>query len=435
MTAADEGDGIGGDRCEATKSNRAMSRYLTIHAIEVKGIDEGKQVYCEFELQGTRHRTKTFEGVWKKSVSIGKYSRSEDMEIRCKTRSSGSRRTVAETRLSLGEFSREGEYTREVKFGKCQLVLDVHVEKKSSRKKVSSSSRVPRAKSEMVRKEKKVPKPLRLGSDGSVLPSKSKSSKKPNTSRLKPARQPSKRSKSPRAAESSDGPATARRSGDGPQTVELQPLAKADTDEHKLFGVALEKVIERQKSEHPDLEIPLFFHLAGKLIQAQGANLKGIFRIRGKLKDVKALRGMLDAGDMSAMENTEMTNIHTVCALLKAFMRELPVPLLTFQNYDSFLACADCAGDEQLAAMRGLVNSIPDANYHLLKFVIGLMNELSQKPEETQMDAENLAKVITPNLMWKETVEIMDLSLVQDAMKGNLVGKAMIESYEEVFTK
>lgn len=66
-----------------------MSRYLTIHgraaacadafsglgltrraAIEVKGIDEGKQVYCEFELQGTRHRTKTFEGVWKKSVSM-----------------------------------------------------------------------------------------------------------------------------------------------------------------------------------------------------------------------------------------------------------------------------------------------------------------------------------------------------------------------------
>ena len=27
-----------------------------------------------------------------------------------------------------------------------------------------------------------------------------------------------------------------------------------------------------------------------------GANLKGIFRIRGKLKDVKALRGMLDEG-------------------------------------------------------------------------------------------------------------------------------------------
>ena len=85
--------------------------------------------------------------------------------------------------------------------------------------------------------------------------------------------------------------------------------------------------------------------------------------------------------------------------------------------------------------MRELVNSIPDANYHLLKFVIGLMSELSKKPEETQMDAENLAKVITPNLIWKETVEIMDLSLVQDAMKGNLVGKAMIEEYEVVFTK
>mmetsp|Transcript_1673 Transcript_1673/g.5956 ORF Transcript_1673/g.5956 Transcript_1673/m.5956 type:complete len:415 (+) Transcript_1673:336-1580(+) len=414
-----------------------MSRYLTINGIEVKGIDNGKEVYCEFELQGTRHRTKTFEGVWKHTVSIGKYSRSEDMDIRCKTRKSGSRRTVAETRLNLGEFSREGEYTREVQFGKGQLVLAVFVEKKSSsrKKSSSSSSKVHRSRSEMVRKEKS--RPSRLTSDGDV--SAKKKAKKTAAAKVAP-RQAAKRLKTPREPEppAADGPARKRRSTastDGPQTVELQPLAQADTEERKLFGVALEVVMARQRKSHPELEIPLFFHLAGKLIQAQGANLKGIFRIRGKLKDVKALRGKIDAGDMSDLENTEMTNIHTVCALLKAFMRELPVPVLTFEKYDEFLACADGSGDDQVAAMRDLVNSIPDANYHLVKFVIGLMSELSKKPEETQMDAENLAKVITPNLMWKETVEIMDLSLVQDAMKGNLVGKAMIENFDAVFTK
>ena len=98
-----------------------------------------------------------------------------------------------------------------------------------------------------------------------------KTSKDPHTQRRKPIAHP-RRSRLPRG-EAGDAPATSRRSTDGPQTVGLQPLAKADTEEHKLFGVALAKVMERQKRDHAELEIPLFFHLAGKLIQAQGKRL------------------------------------------------------------------------------------------------------------------------------------------------------------------
>ena len=64
-----------------------------------------------------------------------------------------------------------------------------------------------------------------------------------------------------------------------------------------------------------------------------------------------------------------------------------------------------------------------------------LMHELSLFPEETQMTAENLAKIISPNLIWKEVVSIDDMSQVDDALKGVQLANIMIVHYQKIFTK
>jgi Na+/citrate or Na+/malate symporter len=90
---------------------------------------------------------------------------------------------------------------------------------------------------------------------------------------------------------------------------------------------------------------------------------------------------------------------------------------------------------EQAVILKDIVDSIPYYNYMLLKFVMELMNELSLFPEETQMNSENLAKIISPNLIWKEIVNIEDMSLVDDALKGNQLANTMIVHFKEIFTR
>ena len=51
------------------------------------------------------------------------------------------------------------------------------------------------------------------------------------------------------------------------RTVVLQPIGGTQT---KLFGVPLEEVMERQRVTYPDLEVPVFFVTAAKIIKEKG---------------------------------------------------------------------------------------------------------------------------------------------------------------------
>ena len=66
-----------------------------------------------------------------------------------------------------------------------------------------------------------------------------------------------------------------------------------------------------------------------------GTSVKGIFRIRGKIKEVKELKQKIDAGEELAEE--VWMNTHLITTLMKAFLRELPEPILHFENYDAFI--------------------------------------------------------------------------------------------------
>ena len=65
--------------------------------------------------------------------------------------------------------------------------------------------------------------------------------------------------------------------------------------------------------------------------------------------------------------------------------------------------------------------------------LFSILNELSENFEQTQMNAENLAKVISPNLIWKEVLDITDMSVVDDVRKGNVLAEVMITEYQKIF--
>ena len=82
--------------------------------------------------------------------------------------------------------------------------------------------------------------------------------------------------------------------------------------------------------------------------------------------------------------------------------------------------------------MKDLVNTLPKDNYNLLQYLFSLLQQISQNATISQMNAENLAIVIAPNLIWEKELNL-NPSAVQNLVKGNTLTCLMIEHCDEIF--
>lgn len=66
---------------------------------------------------------------------------------------------------------------------------------------------------------------------------------------------------------------------------------------------------------------------------------------------------------------------HTVCSLIKQYLREMPDPLLTFEYVEEFLYVASVEEkSEQLELLLDLINeSIPKENATTLEFIVSFL--------------------------------------------------------------
>ena len=76
-------------------------------------------------------------------------------------------------------------------------------------------------------------------------------------------------------------------------------------------------------------------------VEDHGLKEEGLFRLAGSASEIKTARTMIDEGgrirDLVQWAHN-CKSMHSVAGLLKAYFRELPEPLLTFELYDCFIA-------------------------------------------------------------------------------------------------
>lgn len=148
--------------------------------------------------------------------------------------------------------------------------------------------------------------------------------------------------------------------------------------------------------------------------------------------EVKQLQSHLEAG--LPMGTAPFPSTHNIATIMKKFLRQLPTPVLTFEMNDRFIAVNNLESkDEKIAELRKIVASLPECNRELLHCTLQLVSETSKLSDKNMMNAENLSKVIFPNLLWPKTIDPSDLSQFDDAKKANLVGQFMIEHCNELF--
>uniref|UniRef100_A0A8C6MDY0 Rho GTPase-activating protein 19 n=1 Tax=Nothobranchius furzeri TaxID=105023 RepID=A0A8C6MDY0_NOTFU len=155
-----------------------------------------------------------------------------------------------------------------------------------------------------------------------------------------------------------------------------------------------------------------------QLIEYLSKNLhvEGLFRVPGHSLRQAALREMLNSGTEIDLE---MGDFHPndAATLLKAYLGELPEPLLTHRHYHAHLKIGELTrfnekGDKtnvpdkerQIEAFQLLFMLLPPANRSLLKLLLDLLYHTARNQQTNKMSAINLAKMFAPHIIWPKNV-------------------------------
>lgn len=115
-----------------------------------------------------------------------------------------------------------------------------------------------------------------------------------------------------------------------------------------VFGTDLTTMVQLE----PHHQIPFVVRRCVEEVEARGMLQEGIYRVSGFADEIEALKLALDReGEKTDMSETAYGNVNVIAGTLKLYLRLLPVPLITFQAYPSFMA----AGREFYGAMLHLI--------------------------------------------------------------------------------
>ncbi|XP_023231170.1 rho GTPase-activating protein 44-like [Centruroides sculpturatus] len=161
-----------------------------------------------------------------------------------------------------------------------------------------------------------------------------------------------------------------------------------------VFGQPLEEHLRTL-----DRQIASVIEACVCLLLEIGMDEEGLFRIAGSSSKIKKVKSAFDAGLVNLLD--DIRDPHIVAGVLKSYLRELPEPLFTFQLFNDWLSAAEISdSDTRLQTLWRILNSLPEANFNNLRYLIKFLAKLASNSEINKMSSHNLAIVLSPNLIW-----------------------------------
>ena len=185
--------------------------------------------------------------------------------------------------------------------------------------------------------------------------------------------------------------------------------------EGAVFGCALTTLLERDRRRQPDAAVPLLLERVLAHLEQRCLHEEGLLRVPGHQQKVDQLRRTVDERFYSRPgevdEALRASSANDVAALVKLFLRELPVPLLTRELMDAFHRTDELPADRQVSALNLLCLQLPEANRATLQRLLGFLTALTRQETANKMTLENVAMIMAPNLMWPAQRRQKDISV------------------------
>jgi len=186
-----------------------------------------------------------------------------------------------------------------------------------------------------------------------------------------------------------------------------------------LFGEPLEAVMAQPDEEKvPKVVKQTLGILNGKV------DLEGLFRVSAGVKDLENLKARFDAGEPVDLSQCDP---HLVAGLLKAFLIELPEPLLTFGLYDEFIEAADTPDCKE--RLKATFQKLPPVNKLTAGCLFYFLSRVASCEDQSKMATNNLA-IVFGQILLRPQVESL-VSLLRHSPKITSLLKCLIENYAE----
>lgn len=189
------------------------------------------------------------------------------------------------------------------------------------------------------------------------------------------------------------------------------------------FGVSLQYIREKNR----EAIIPPVMAQTVAYLKEKGLRTEGIFRRSVRVQIIKDVQKLYNLGKPVNFDLYQ--DVHVPAVILKTFLRELPEPLLTFRLYNQVLDLLSVESSLRATRCKQLIESLPEHNFIVLKFLFGFLHMVSQESIINKMSASNLACVFGVNLFWPRHGSI-SLSALTPI---NIFTEIIIEHFSAVF--
>ncbi|XP_056178601.1 rho GTPase-activating protein 30 [Falco biarmicus] len=169
----------------------------------------------------------------------------------------------------------------------------------------------------------------------------------------------------------------------------------------RVFGCDLLEHLQQSGQD-----VPQVLRSCTKFVEQHGV-VDGIYRLSGVSSNIQRLRQEFDSDRCPDLQkDVYLQDIHCVSSLCKAYFRELPNPLLTYQLYDKFSdAVAIQMEEARLVKIKEVLKELPVPHYRTLEFLMRHLLHMASYSSQTNMHARNLAIVWAPNLLRSKDIE------------------------------
>lgn len=202
-----------------------------------------------------------------------------------------------------------------------------------------------------------------------------------------------------------------------------------------IFGAQLSSAVaDEEEAEAPIPILALIEHL-----HANALNEEGIFRTSPNKTDINELKERLDRGKISRLilffvglsvqwDDYEMA---TLAGLLKAYVRELPDPLIPRSTYPNLLDVEVIEGQSALVhyIRQSFLDAMGERERRVLADICYLLRDVAVNEAVNQMGLKALAMVWAPNIIRPES---MDEEMQLNKAARKLV-ECLIEYCELIF--
>ncbi|XP_037036980.1 rho GTPase-activating protein 92B [Bradysia coprophila] len=199
----------------------------------------------------------------------------------------------------------------------------------------------------------------------------------------------------------------------------------------RIFKVSLEDHLAVTKRK-----ISQVIELCVCCLLEKGLYEEGLLRVGSAGSKLRRLKSVIDANYITAAMPAEYQDVHVIAGVLKSYLRGLPNPLLTYRLYDDFVQAAQQpTEDKRKKAILNAVNQLPTGHYYNLRYLTKFLSILAQKSQHNKMSSQNIAIVMSPNLLWPlpDAIETDYVQEVNSTAAVNTIVELLVSDWHFFF--